>query len=55
MSTQKANPYRRTAKVNRRVTLTKDAFIHLVQGSHYTSPTFQKLLFDMLIIVLTLY
>lgn len=29
---------------NRRVTLTKDAFIHSDQGSHYTSPTFQKLL-----------
>ncbi|GCD11937.1 IS3 family transposase [Clostridium tagluense] len=28
----------------RRVTLTKDAFIHSDQGSHYTSPTFQKLL-----------
>jgi len=29
---------------NRRVTLTKDAFIHSDQGSHYTSPTFHKLL-----------
>lgn len=28
----------------RRVTLTKDAFIHSDQGSHYTSPIFQKLL-----------
>lgn len=28
----------------KRVTLTKDAFIHSDQGSHYTSPTFQKLL-----------
>ena len=29
---------------NRRVMLTKDAFIHSDQGSHYTSPIFQKLL-----------
>jgi len=29
---------------NRRVTLTKDAFIHSDQGSHYTSPIFQNLL-----------
>ena len=29
---------------NRRVTLTKDAFIHSDQGSHYTSPIFQQLL-----------
>ncbi|MBK5240431.1 IS3 family transposase, partial [Clostridium sp.] len=28
----------------RRVSLTKDAFIHSDQGSHYTSPIFQKLL-----------
>ena len=28
----------------RRVTLTEDAFIHSDQGSHYTSPAFQKLL-----------
>lgn len=28
----------------RRVVLTKDAFIHSDQGSHYTSPTFQNLL-----------
>lgn len=28
----------------KRVTLTKDAFIHSDQGSHYTSPIFQKLL-----------
>jgi len=29
---------------NRRVKLTKDAFIHSDQGSHYTSPIFQQLL-----------
>jgi transposase InsO family protein len=29
---------------NTHVTLTKDAFIHSDQGSHYTSPTYQKLL-----------
>ncbi len=29
---------------NRRVMLTKDSYIHSDQGSHYTSPTFQKLL-----------
>jgi len=29
---------------NSRVTLTKDAFIHSDQGSHYTSPIFQNLL-----------
>ncbi|PEC50121.1 hypothetical protein COJ46_12960 [Bacillus sp. AFS077874] len=29
-------------KRNRRVILTEDAFIHSDQGSHYTSPTFQK-------------
>jgi transposase InsO family protein len=29
---------------NRRVKLTKDAFIHSDQGSHYTSPIFQNLL-----------
>jgi putative transposase len=33
----------RLAKTNR-VPLTKDAFIHSDQGSHYTSPIFQKLL-----------
>lgn len=31
-------------KKNPRVGLTKDAFIHSDQGSHYTSPIFQKLL-----------
>jgi putative transposase len=30
-------------KKNRKVRLDKDAFIHSDQGSHYTSPTFQKL------------
>lgn len=30
-------------KSNKRIKLTKDAFIHSDQGSHYTSPTFQKL------------
>lgn len=30
-------------KNNRNVKLTKDAFIHLDQGAHYTSPVFQKL------------
>lgn len=29
---------------NPNVKLAKDAFIHSDQGSHYTSPTFQKLL-----------
>lgn len=31
-------------KRNRKIKLTKDAFIHSDQGVHYTSPTFQKLL-----------
>jgi transposase InsO family protein len=31
-------------KKNRKIKLTKDAFIHSDQGVHYTSPTFQKLL-----------
>lgn len=30
-------------KKNRKIKLTKDAFIHSDQGVHYTSPTFQKL------------
>lgn len=29
---------------NPNIKLAKDAFIHSDQGSHYTSPTFQKLL-----------
>ena len=29
-------------KKNRKIKLSKDAFIHSDQGSHYTSPTFQK-------------
>ena len=30
-------------KKNKKIKLTKDAFIHSDQGAHYTSPTFQKL------------
>jgi putative transposase len=33
----------RNLKRNRRVKLTKDAFIHSDQGSHYTSPIFQEI------------
>lgn len=33
----------RKLKKNRRIKLTKDAFIHSDQGVHYTSPIFQKL------------